>query len=809
MADEIGDPMREETMSTRDHGEPDGYSTLAGGTATDIVATGPTAERRSPRRVLPLVPLRGNVPMPGMPMPISVGRPVSVAAVKAAQSGGNELVLAMQVDPSVDDPGPDHMYSFGVIGRVLRTVVDGTGSNMAVIVQALERARLIEIRRSGDHMSAILETIPCPDPVGSLEAEALVETLRSLMRKLVQLSTTGNPEVAQMVEQVESAGMVADLVAAALDLPQATRQELLETCDVLERLRKVSKLLGHQVEVVELGKKIEEQVHGQLEETKRRILLKEQLKAIRSELGEGDDPELAKLRERVESADLSAEARTTVEAELARLEALGAGSPERSWITNYLDWMLDLPWTKASPVQSDLSVARAILDRDHYGLEKPKERILESLAVQHLRPAGHAPILCFVGPPGTGKTSLAQAIAEATGRELVRISVGGVSDESEIRGHRRTYVGAMPGRIVAGMRRAGTCNPVFVIDEIDKLAASFHGDPAAALLEVLDPEQNRTFVDRYIELPLDLSQILFITTANSLERMPRPLLDRLEVIEIPSATHLEKLQIARRHLLARKLTEIGLTSEQVSFTDDALAGLIQGWTREAGVRELERQITAVLRKLALRVAQGEHGPWRIDAGDLPGLLGPQRYYDEAAERVNQPGIAMGLAWTPTGGHVLFLEAARVPGRGALKLTGQLGDVMKESAEAALSWVRSQTTRFPGAGEWDYHVHVPAGATPKDGPSAGVAMLVALASLVSDRKASSEVAMTGEITLRGQVLPVGGIREKVLGAARAGLSRVILPRRNEPDIEEVPREVRERMVFHFVDRVEEALDLALE
>ncbi|HZM01017.1 MAG TPA: endopeptidase La, partial [Planctomycetota bacterium] len=517
---------------------------------------------------------------------------------------------------------------------------------------------------------------------------------------------------------------------------------------------------------------------------------------------------LGQLREKLAKADLNDEARAVAERELRRLESMGPGSPERGWIVTYVDWLASLPWTKLSPEHTDVEAARAVLDREHFGLQKVKERILEALAVRKLRPDGRASILCFVGPPGVGKTSLAQAVAEATGRELVRISVGGVSDESEIRGHRRTYVGALPGRILAALRKAGTRNPVFVMDEIDKMAASYHGDPAAALLEVLDPEQNRTFVDRYIEVPFDLSRVLFITTANTLETLTRPLLDRMEVIELSSYSEQEKLEIAKRHLLARQVDAAGLQPGQVSLPDATLTALIRGWTREAGVRALERQLGSLLRKLALEAARGASGPWTVAPGDLPRYLGSPRLHHEAVERVRRPGVVMGLAWTPVGGEVLFVEAARMPGQARLQLTGSLGDVMKESASAALTWIRSQPEAFAQAAEFDYHIHVPAGATPKDGPSAGVAMLAALASVVTGRRARPDVAMTGELTLRGTILPVGGIREKVLAAARAGVKTVILPRRNDVDLEEVPEDVRRALDFVLVDRADQVIEASL-
>jgi ATP-dependent Lon protease len=539
------------------------------------------------------------------------------------------------------------------------------------------------------------------------------------------------------------------------------------------------------------------------------MLLREQMKAIRKELGEEEDPELERLRAKVAEGTLSPEARQAAERELGRLQGMSPAAPERGWIVNYLDWLTSLPWTKLAPERLDLAEARAILDREHHGMDKPKERVMEALAVRRLSPEGRSAILCFVGPPGTGKTSLAQAIAEATGRELVRISVGGVSDESEIRGHRRTYVGAMPGRIITALRKAGTRNPVFVVDEIDKMVASFHGDPAAALLEVLDPEQNSTFVDRYVEVPFDLSRVLFIATANTLDTLPRPLLDRLEVIEIPGYTEPEKLTIAERHLLPRQAKAAGLDPTRVTVGRDVLRALIEGYTREAGVRTLERTIGSVLRKIALKAATGEPGPWTITVADLAKLLGPRRYVHEALERMTVPGVAMGLAWTPFGGEVLFVEASATKGAGRLTLTGHLGDVMKESAHAALTWLKARRKGIGEVGRRDVHVHVPQGAVPKDGPSAGTAMLVALASALTGRLVRSDLAMTGEITLRGQVLPVGGIREKLLGAARAGVKTVLLPKGNEPDLFDVPEETRKALEVRLVERADEVLDAALE
>jgi ATP-dependent Lon protease len=758
-------------------------------------------------RVLPMIPLRGMVPMPGLPIPLAVGRPSSKAALEAALRGDGELLLVMQRTPESDDPKLEELHRVGVVAQLLKSVQDDSGS-ITAIVQGGSRALLLSVTRHDDYWQGEARVVPPATAEPSVELEALVGTIRNLLKQLLRLAPNTTLEFGVLADRLQEPGLLADAVAASLPISRDEKQKVLETFDLLERLRLVSKLAGHQVEVMELESKIESQVHGQLADHKRRVILREQMQAIRKELGEDDDAELAQLREKLAKADLNDEARGVAERELRRLESMGPGSPERGWIVSYVDWLASLPWTKLSPEHTDVEAARAVLDREHFGLQKVKERILEALAVRKLRPDGRASILCFVGPPGVGKTSLAQAVAEATGRELVRISVGGVADESEIRGHRRTYVGALPGRIISALRKAGTRNPVFVMDEIDKMAASYHGDPAAALLEVLDPEQNKTFVDRYLEVPFDLSRVLFITTANTLETLTRPLLDRMEVIELSGYTELEKLQIARRHLVARQIDAAGLKPEQVQIPDETIAAVIEGWTREAGVRALERQLGALLRKLALKVASGDAGPWTVTPGDLVSHLGPRRMHHEAVERVRRPGVVMGLAWTPVGGEVLFVEAARMPGQARLQLTGSLGDVMKESASAALTWIRSHADAFPGADDFDYHIHVPAGATPKDGPSAGVAMLAALASVVTGRRARHDLAMTGELTLRGAVLPVGGIREKVLAAARAGIKTVILPRRNEVDLEDVPEEVRRAVEFVLVDRAEDVVDKAL-
>jgi ATP-dependent Lon protease len=740
-------------------------------------------------------------------MPLAIGRTFSLEAAKRAEAGDGLFLLLMQSRPQDDVPGILDFRGVGVTARLIRSIPGKNGS-VTVLVQALDRARVVEVASVEGRFEATVEVVTPEVPVGDVELDALAVTVRSLVRKLVEVSPSGNAELAAFTDRLEDLSALADVVAAQLDLRREQRQHLIETFDVKDRLREVAGLLGHSLEVLELGQKIEQQVHGQLEEARRQALLREQLKAIRAELGEGEDPDVKRLRQEVAKGLLSPPARQAAERELGRLEGMSAASPERGWIVTYLDWLVALPWTKLAPERADLQEAAAILDREHFGLRKAKERILEALAVRRLNPEGRAPILCFVGPPGTGKTSLAQAIAEATGRELVRISVGGVSDESEIRGHRRTYVGALPGRIIAALRKAGTRNPVFVVDEIDKMAASFHGDPAAALLEVLDPEQNKDFVDRYVEIPFDLSRVLFITTANTLATLPRPLLDRLEVIEVPGYTAHEKVEIARRHLVPRQRRAVGLKEGDVTFGDDVIAAVIDGWTREAGVRRLERALGGILRKLALKAATGEEGPWAVGVDDLPRLLGPRPFFSEAVERMTVPGIAMGLAWTPVGGEILFVEAAATRGSGRLTLTGSLGDVMKESAVAALTWLKGHWEAL-GTLEADVHVHVPAGAVPKDGPSAGVAMLTALASAITGRMVRPDVAMTGEITLRGQVLPVGGIRDKVLAAARAGVQTVILPRRNEVDLEEVPEEVRKGLAFRFVERVDEVLDLTLE
>lgn len=763
-------------------------------------------------RSLPLVPLRGIVPLPGMPVPLAVGRPVTRAAIDAAlreKASEQEVFLVMQKSADQDDPRASEMHRVGVVARILKVVHHDGSDSLTAIVHPTQRASLSSVVDAGAFLIAEVEPhLDTALPI-DVELEALMQTVRSLVSRIASGSPTTTHDLGALVARVTDPAMLADLVAAALPFNRDEKQSILEAFDVKERLRIVSRLAGRSVEVMELSKKIETEVHGQIEEHKRQMILREQMRAIRKELGEDEDSDLKKLREKLANADLDEEARSVADREMKRLESMGSSAPERGYILSYLEWIGSLPWTKRSEERTDLEQAKTVLEREHFGLGKAKERILEALAVRKLRPDGRAPILCFVGPPGVGKTSLAQAVAEATGRELVRISVGGVSDESEIRGHRRTYVGALPGRIIAALRKAGTKNPVFVVDEIDKMAASFHGDPAAALLEVLDPEQNKNFVDRYLEVPFDLSSVLFITTANTLDTLTRPLLDRMEVIEIPGYTELDKMQIARRHLWRRVAEQSGIDPNGVEIDDSALKAVIEGYTSEAGVRSLERKLSAIARKVALDVARGKHAAIRLTGDDVAHYLGPRKVFHDAIERVQKPGVVMGLAWTPVGGEVLFIEAARTPGEGRLQITGSLGDVMKESAMAALTWLKSQPDAFPRAREFDFHVHVPAGAVPKDGPSAGVAMLSALASIITGRRGRHDVAMTGEITLRGQVLPVGGIREKVLAAARAGARKVVLPRRNAVDLEEVPIEIRNRLEFVLVDSADAVLEHALE
>jgi ATP-dependent Lon protease len=691
--------------------------------------------------------------------------------------------------------------------------LDGT---QRVIVQGLERIRAKRFLQSDPYFVAEVEVLEVPPYVSGsdLEVEALLRTLRSLFQKAVELASYLTNELKNAVMSIRDPSVVADLIAANLNVKVQEKQEVLETVDLKERLRKVHFLLAREVQILELGNKIQSQVKEDIDRAQREYYLREQLKAIKRELGELDDhaQEIKQLKERIEAAQMPEEARKAAEKELERLSRMPPASAEYTVSRTYLDWLIELPWSKSTEDNLDIAHARQVLDEDHYDLEKVKRRILEYLAVRKLKNDMKGPILCFVGPPGVGKTSLGKSIARAMGRKFVRISLGGIRDEAEIRGHRRTYVGALPGKIIQGIKRAGVNNPVFMLDEVDKIGIDFRGDPAAALLEVLDPEQNHAFSDHYIDVPFDLSKVLFIATANVLDTVPPALRDRMEVLELPGYTDDEKLMIAKNHLIPRQLQEHGLTEEDLEFEDDAIITIINSYTREAGVRNLEREIAAICRQVAKEVAEGKREKVIVRKDNVYKFLGPEKFYPEVAERITTPGIATGLAWTPTGGDIIFIEATRMKGRKGLILTGHLGEVMKESAQAALSYVRSKARDF-GINEdffakSDIHIHVPAGAIPKDGPSAGIAIFVALVSLLTNRPVKSDVAMTGEITLRGQVLPVGGIKEKVLAGKRAGIKTIILPKRNEKDVEELPDHVKQGLKFYFIQRAEEALDVAL-
>jgi ATP-dependent Lon protease len=748
---------------------------------------------------------------PGLVLPITVGRPRSVAAAQQAVREQRQIGILMQRDPDVADPGPADMHRVGTVANLARYVTAADGTHH-LVCQGDQRFEVLEFLTGWPFLVGRIALIPEPEAHGP-EVEARFLNLQRQAIEALQLLPQAPPDLLAAIQSITSANQLADLATAYMDVKPEEKQEILETIDVTARIEKVSKLLAQRIEVLRLSQEIGRQTKAALEERQREVLLREQLATIRRQLGEEDKAEIAGLADAIAKAQMPKEVEEHARKELRRLERMPEASAEHGMIRTYLDWLIELPWSLSEEAPIDIAEARRILDADHFGLEKIKRRIIEYLAVRKLAPQGKAPILCLVGPPGVGKTSLGQSIARAMGRKFVRVSLGGVHDEAEIRGHRRTYIGALPGNIMQAVRKAGARNCVMMLDEIDKLGAGIHGDPSAALLEVLDPEQNHTFRDNYLAVPFDLSRVVFITTANMLDTIPGPLRDRMEVINLSGYTANEKLEIARRYLVRRQLEANGLQPEQVEITDAALRDIIQNYTREAGVRSLEREIGKALRHAAVRIAEGQSGPIRIDSGDLPAILGPAQFESEVAMRTSVPGVATGLAWTPAGGDILFIEATRIPGTGGLILTGQLGEVMRESAQAALSIVKNRAVQFgidPARFEKaDIHVHVPAGAIPKDGPSAGVAMFLALVSLMTERTVRGDTAMTGEISLRGLVLPVGGIKEKVVAAARAGIKRVMLPARNRKDYEDIPSEVRQALEIIWLENVQDAVTAGLE
>jgi len=781
--------------------------------AQEQQAPQPGADAALPREDFILLPVQQAVLFPGMILPLAIAGQAAVAAAQEAARSERMLGIVLQKDASSENPKPADLYGIGTAAQILRYVTAPDGTHH-VICRGVRRFRIVDFVSGHPFLAAHVEEIGTSE-VATPEIEARLRLLRERAREAVQLLPNAPAEIGAAIENIPSPSALADFVAGIMDATPPEKQEVLEAIEVRDRLDKVLSLLAQRLEVLRLSKQIGDQTQQSLSSQQREHILREQLRQIQKELGEGDEKgvEIAELRATLEKAGLSAEAMGEAKKELKRLERMPEAAAEYGMIRSYLDWLVELPWSKQSPESIDIAQARRILDEDHFGLDKVKRRILEYLAVRKLNPEGNSPILCFVGPPGVGKTSLGQSIARATGRQFARLSLGGVHDEAEIRGHRRTYIGALPGNIIQSLRKAGTRNPVLMLDEMDKLGSGgFQGDPSSALLEVLDPAQNGTFRDNYLGVTFDLSKVLFIGTANYLDNIPGAVRDRMEVIEIPGYVEEEKLEIAKRYLLARQLAASGLTTGQCEIDESALRALIHGYTREAGVRNLERLIGAVCRNVAMRIAEGSTEKVRIEEKDIAAILGSPRFEREAAMRVNLPGVATGLAWTPVGGDILFVEATRVPGGGRLILTGQLGEVMKESAQAALTLSKARAAEIgidPQLFEKsDIHVHVPAGAVPKDGPSAGVAMLVALVSLLTGRPARSDTAMTGEISLRGLVLPIGGIKEKVLAAAQAGITRVMLPARNRKDLEDVPESARKLVEFIFMEKVDDALAAAL-
>ncbi|HEY7653928.1 MAG TPA: endopeptidase La [Methylomirabilota bacterium] len=790
--------------------------------ADDKVSTAganpPSASGPVPEQV-PILPLRDTVLFPQSAVPLGAGRESSVRLLEDVIRGGRLIGVFTQRDPTTEDPQEADLHRTGTLATVHKVLKQPDGT-VRLVVQGLHRIRIVEMTQMRPYLVARVAEVPeVSPPGGDLESEALARNAVTLFRQVVELSPMLPDELATVVQNVTQPDRLGNLIAATLPaLTTQVKQELLETPDVKARLARLVGVLTKEADVLALGSKIQSQVESEVGRTQREYYLREQLKAIQKELGQTDErtQELDDLRDKIEAAGMTEEAKKEALRELDRLGKMPPAAAEYTVARTYLDWLLALPWSKQTTDNLDIAEARRVLDEDHSGLQKVKERILEYLAVKSMRPSGKDPILCFVGPPGVGKTSLGRSIARALGRKFHRISLGGMRDEAEIRGHRRTYIGALPGQIIQGLRRAESKNAVLMLDEVDKLGMDFRGDPASALLEVLDPEQNVAFRDHYIDVAFDLSKILFITTANMLDTVPPPLRDRMEIIEIAGYTEEEKVQIARTHLVPKQVADHGLIQgEHIRWTDAALRLLVRGYTREAGLRNLEREIAAITRKVAKRRVEGRPESVEVTEALVGELLGAPRYlHEELEERTRIPGVAVGLSWTPTGGEILFIEATRMKGSKTLTLTGQLGDVMKESAQTALSWARSHVSQLGVRSDYwdtsDIHVHVPAGAIPKDGPSAGVTMVTALVSLMTQRPVRSDLAMTGEVTLSGRVLPVGGIKEKVLGARRAGVKVIILPKRNEKNlIEDVPAQAREGMTFHLVDTLDQVLNLALE
>lgn len=782
--------------------------------ATEQINTAQTnTDVKIPEDALIIIPVREMVLFPGAIAPIAIARPKSVAAAQQALREQRPIGIVLQRSPETEEPGPDDLYRVATIANIVRYITAPDGTHH-IVCQGVQRARILDFLPGSPFPAARIQQIPEPTTF-SPEIEARALNLQRQAIEAVELLPQAPPELVAMFQSTTAPGALADLATSFMDIKPQDKQEVLETIDLALRVEKVSKHLAERLEVLRISNEIGLKTRASFDERQREAILREQMATIQRQLGEGDGKaaEVAELTAAIAKANMPPEADAHAKKELRRYERMPEAAGESGMVRTYLDWLIELPWALPAEKPIDIKEARRILDADHFGLEKIKSRIIEYLAVRKLAPQGKAPILCFVGPPGVGKTSLGQSIARAMDRPFVRVSLGGVHDEAEIRGHRRTYIGALPGNIIQGIKKAGARNCVMMLDEIDKMGRGVQGDPSAAMLEVLDPEQNGTFRDNYLGVPFDLSRVVFIATANMLDQIPGPLLDRMELISLAGYTEEEKLEIAKRYLVRRQLEANGLTAEQAEIEPEALRLIVKGYTREAGVRNLEREIGKVFRHGAVQVAEGTAAKVVVTAKDIADVLGQPRFEGEIAQRTSVPGVATGLAWTPVGGDILFIEASRVPGRGGMILTGQLGEVMRESVQAALTLVKSRATQLgidPQVFEKsDIHVHVPAGATPKDGPSAGVAMFTALTSLLTNRTVRSDTAMTGEISLRGLVLPVGGIKEKVVAAAAAGLKRVMLPARNKRDYDDIPKSARDNLEFIWLERVDEAIAAALE